>query len=163
MGQLRGVGAFALQHRVGGPGAERSSSAVVIRRTWQSIPASSNVASASSAQVQSPPPERCHSPRGSSSSSRTAAARVPGVGGRAALVVDDGHLVARCAELPVGAGDENAAAQLHSFSRTGARSRSGSHQARLAAYHSTVARSPSSNEICGAQPSSRRSFAESSR
>ena len=72
-------------------------------------------------------------------------------------------LAQRRPELPVGAGDEDAAAQLHSVSRTGARSRSGSHQARLAAYHSTVARSPSSNEISGSQPSSRRSFVESSR
>ena len=72
-------------------------------------------------------------------------------------------LAQRRPELPVGAGDENASAQLHALSRTGARSRSGSHQPRLAAYHSTVARSPSSKEISGCQPSSRRSFAESSR
>src|SRR5205085_1574504 len=43
------------------------------------------------------------------------------------------------------AGDEDAAVQVHAVSRMGARSLSGSHQSRLAAYHSTVARSPSSN------------------
>ena len=72
-------------------------------------------------------------------------------------------LAQRSPELPVGAGDEDASAQLHALSRTGARSLSGSHQARLAAYHSTVARSPSSKEISGSQPSSPRSFVESSR
>ena len=54
-------------------------------------------------------------------------------------------------------------AQLHTASPTGARSFSGSHQSRLAAYHSTVARNPSSNETSGSQPSSLRSFEESSR
>jgi len=72
-------------------------------------------------------------------------------------------LAQRRAELPVGAGDEDPAAQVHSVSRTGARSLSGSHQSRPAAYHSAVVRSPFSNEISGSQPSSRRSFAESSR
>ena len=72
-------------------------------------------------------------------------------------------LAQRSPELPVGAGDEDASAQLPALSRTGAWSLSGSHQPRLAAYHSTVARSPSSKEISGCQPSSPRSFAESSR
>jgi hypothetical protein len=72
-------------------------------------------------------------------------------------------LAQRGAELAVGAGEEYAAAQLHAFSHTGARCLSGSHHARLAAYQSAVARRPSSNETCGSQPSSRRSFEESSR
>ena len=66
-------------------------------------------------------------------------------------------------ELPAGAGDENAAAQLHAVSRTGARSLSGSHQARFAAYQSTVASSPPAKPVCGCQPNSVRSFDESRR
>ena len=44
----------------------------------------------------------------------------------------------------------------HEDSTTGARSMSGSHQARLSAYHRTVSASPSSKPIVGAQPSSLR-------
>lgn len=70
--------------------------------------------------------------------------------------------VAAAGEVPQ-PGDEDAPAQFHSVSRTGARSLSGSHQSRLAAYHSAVARRPSLKAIAGSQPSSRRSFAQSSR
>jgi hypothetical protein len=73
-------------------------------------------------------------------------------------------------ELPVGSGDQYAhrgnrrqPAAAHPASTTGARARSGSHQARLAAYHSTVWANPSSQEISGAQPSWSRSLDESSR
>ena len=74
------------------------------------------------------------------------------------------------AELPVGPGDEDShtrgrpqPAAPHPASTTGARARSGSHQDRLAAYHSTVSANPSSQEISGAQPSWVRSLEESSR
>ena len=53
--------------------------------------------------------------------------------------------------------------QRQAVSETGARSFSGSHQARFARYHSTVSRSPCPSSICGSQPSSRRIFVESSR
>ena len=53
--------------------------------------------------------------------------------------------------------------QRQAVSETGARSLSGSHQARFARYHSTVSRRPCSQPICGFQPSSRRIFDESSR
>ena len=53
--------------------------------------------------------------------------------------------------------------QRQAVSSTGARSRSGSHHSRLAAYHSTVSRSPSSQPTSGSQPSSLRSFDESRR
>ena len=75
-----------------------------------------------------------------------------------------GELLAqRLGELPARPRDEQAASQLHALSRTGALSRRGSHQSRLPAYQSAVARSPSSKEISGSQPSSCRSFEESSR
>ena len=64
------------------------------------------------------------------------------------------------------AGDENAQRSGHfhaAVSSTGARSNSGSHQSRFAAYHSTVSRSPVSKPTCGSQPSSARIFAASSR
>ncbi len=48
-------------------------------------------------------------------------------------------------------------------STTGARSRSGSHQARLSAYHRTVAARPWENSTVGSQPSALRIFDESSR
>ena len=60
-----------------GRGAGRPSSAVVIRRTRQSTPASSKIASANSAHVHSPAAARCQRPGGSSISSRTATARSP--------------------------------------------------------------------------------------
>ncbi len=66
-------------------------------------------------------------------------------------------------ELPSARVTRTPRGQFHAVSRTGARSFSGSHQARLAAYQSAVAWSPSSKEISGCQPSSRRSFEESSR
>ena len=53
-----------------GLGAGRPSSALVIRRTRQSSPASSKIASAKSAQVQSPSAATCQRPKGSSSSTR---------------------------------------------------------------------------------------------
>jgi hypothetical protein len=48
-------------------------------------------------------------------------------------------------------------------SSTCSRAFSGSHHSRRSAYQSTVSRSPSSKSISGSQPSSRRSFEESSR
>ena len=62
-----------------GRGAGAPNSAVVILLTRQWSPASSKTASASSAQVQSPPAARCQSPKGAppSTSSRVAAARCP--------------------------------------------------------------------------------------
>ena len=49
----------------------------------------------------------------------------------------------------------------HAVSTTGARSRSGSHHARFAAYHPTVERMPGSNSTSGSHPSSRRIFVAS--
>src|SRR5207253_3178446 len=60
-----------------GLGAGRPSSAVVIRRTAHFTPASSKIASARSAHVQSPSAAMCHTPCGSSSTSRVASARWP--------------------------------------------------------------------------------------
>ena len=60
-----------------GRGAGRPSSSVVISRTRQSSPASSKIASANSAHVQSPSAATCQTPHGSSSSSRVASARWP--------------------------------------------------------------------------------------
>ncbi len=56
----------------------------------------------------------------------------------------------------------SSADQRQAVSETGARSFSGSHQARFARYHSTVSRSPCSQPMSGSQPSSRRIFDESS-
>src|SRR5581483_11826206 len=63
----------------GGRRAGRSSSALEIRRTRQRSPASSNTASARSAQVQSPSAATCQTPRSrsASTSSRTPSARCP--------------------------------------------------------------------------------------
>ena len=79
-----------------GRGARAPNSAVVILRTRQSRPASSKIASAKSAQVQSPPAATCQRPKGcpASTSSRVAAGEVPDVGRAAALVGDDRDLVA---------------------------------------------------------------------
>src|SRR5581483_6455336 len=60
-----------------GRGAGRPSSSVVIRRTRHESPASSKIASANSAHVQSPAAARCQRPFGSPNSSRVAAARWP--------------------------------------------------------------------------------------
>ena len=57
--------------------AGRPSSALEMRRTRVSRPASSKIASANSAQVVSPAAARCQTPSGRSSSSRVAAARWP--------------------------------------------------------------------------------------
>ena len=81
-----------------GLGAGRSSSSLVMRRTRQSRPASSKIASANSAHVQSPSAATCQTPWGSSSSSGVASARWPTYVGRASLVVDDRHLVLLLAE-----------------------------------------------------------------
>ena len=81
-----------------GRGAGRPSSAVVIRRTAQSIPASSKIASANSAHVQSPSAATCQTPGGSSTQLARRGGEMPDVRGRAALVVDHRHLVALGAE-----------------------------------------------------------------
>ena len=62
-----------------GRGAFAPNSAVVIRRTRQSTPASSKIASAKSAQVQSPSAARCQMPNAAppSTSVRVASARCP--------------------------------------------------------------------------------------
>ncbi len=80
------------------------------------------------------------------------------------------------AQLPVPAGDQHPQRAVHEPdegpaggsadqdpSTTGARSRSGSHQLRLAAYQATVSARPCSKGTVGSQPSSRRIFDESSR
>ena len=77
------------------PDAARAgpSSSVEIGTTLQRGPASSKIASASSAHVASPSAAMCQIPPGSATISRVAARQVADVGGRAALVVDDAHLV----------------------------------------------------------------------
>ena len=72
-------GALAAEHGVRRSSARRRpSSSVLIRRTRQSLPASSKIASAKSAHVQSPPRPRgarAHAAASASTSSRTALAR----------------------------------------------------------------------------------------
>ena len=74
-----GAPPLAAQDAYAGRGAGRPSSSVVIRRTRHSMPASSKIASAKSAQVQSPSAARCQMPfaRSASTSSCTASARCP--------------------------------------------------------------------------------------
>ena len=60
-----------------GRGAGRPSSAVVIRRTTAVEPASSKIASANSAHVQSPSAATCQTPSRQPETSRVAAARCP--------------------------------------------------------------------------------------
>ena len=81
-----------------GRGARAPNSAVVIRRTRVSSPASSKIASANSAHVQSPRAATWYVPYGSSSTAFVASARWPTYVGAPALVVDDRHLVALRAE-----------------------------------------------------------------
>ena len=83
-----------------GRGARAPNSAVVIRRTRQSRPASSKIASAKSAQVQSPSAATCQTPYGGAAVDELARRRgqVPDVGRAAPLVVDDRDLVALGAE-----------------------------------------------------------------
>ena len=82
-----------------GRGAGRPSSAVVIRRTRQSRPASSKIASANSAQVHSPPAATWYVPWGSSRTRLRRFREMADERRRAALVVDDRHLVLLRAEL----------------------------------------------------------------
>jgi MFS family permease len=73
-----GASACALRStEYAGRGAGRPSSSAVIRRTRQSSPASSKIASANSAHVQSPSAATCQIPDGRSMSSRIASARCP--------------------------------------------------------------------------------------
>ena len=78
------------------------------------------------------------------------------------LLEQDGGLGADLARRP---GDEDGPARAHfdqaEPSATGARSRSGSHQAALAAYQSMVSAMPSSHAMVGSQPSSRLIFDQS--
>ena len=82
-----------------GRGAGRPSSAVVIRRTRQSRPASSKIASANSAHVHSPPAATWYVPCGSSRTPVRRFREMADERRRAALVVDDRHLVLLRAEL----------------------------------------------------------------
>ncbi len=69
-------------------------------------------------------------------------------------------------DLPSGTSDQNPSGSSHRaqavLSATGARSRSGSHHAALAAYQSMVSAMPASQEMVGSQPSSRWIFDQSS-